>query len=97
MLVSSSDILAGMALIGAALCAEGISEVNNIQMIHRGYERIEEKLQSLSPGCTHHRISEILLRPYFRDDEDSGETVRRPCGRQASCLHCDQVWRGVKV
>ncbi len=45
--VSSPDIRAGKALIGAALCAEGVSEVNNIQMIDRGCERIEEKLQSL--------------------------------------------------
>jgi UDP-N-acetylglucosamine 1-carboxyvinyltransferase len=43
----SPDIRAGMALLIAALCAEGPSEIHNIQQIDRGYERIETKLQSL--------------------------------------------------
>jgi UDP-N-acetylglucosamine 1-carboxyvinyltransferase len=36
-----------MALLIAALCAEGVSEIRNIGQIDRGYERIEEKLQAL--------------------------------------------------
>ena len=47
MTVISPDIRAGMALIGAALCAKGNSEVQNIQMIDRGYENIESKLLQL--------------------------------------------------
>ncbi len=45
--VSSPDIRAGMALLIAALCAEGQSLIRNIRQIDRGYERIEEKLVSL--------------------------------------------------
>jgi UDP-N-acetylglucosamine 1-carboxyvinyltransferase len=43
----SPDIRAGMALLGAALCATGKSTVQNANMIERGYERIEEKLRAL--------------------------------------------------
>ena len=45
--VTSPDIRAGMALLIAALCAEGESVIRNIRQIDRGYERIEEKLISL--------------------------------------------------
>ncbi len=45
--VASPDIRAGMALILAALCAQGTTVIRNIGQIDRGYERIEEKLQSL--------------------------------------------------
>jgi UDP-N-acetylglucosamine 1-carboxyvinyltransferase len=45
--VSSPDIRAGMALLIAALCAEGESIIRNIRQIDRGYERIEDKLSSL--------------------------------------------------
>jgi UDP-N-acetylglucosamine 1-carboxyvinyltransferase len=47
--VRSPDIRAGMALLIAALCANGgrPSVVQNADIIDRGYERIEEKLQAL--------------------------------------------------
>jgi UDP-N-acetylglucosamine 1-carboxyvinyltransferase len=45
--LTSPDIRAGMALLGAALCATGKSTVQNANMIERGYERIEEKLLAL--------------------------------------------------
>jgi UDP-N-acetylglucosamine 1-carboxyvinyltransferase len=46
--VRSPDIRAGMALIIAALCAEHRpSVVQNAEILERGYERLEEKLQSL--------------------------------------------------
>jgi UDP-N-acetylglucosamine 1-carboxyvinyltransferase len=45
--VSSPDIRAGMALLIAALCAEGESLIRNIRQIDRGYECIDEKLTSL--------------------------------------------------
>jgi UDP-N-acetylglucosamine 1-carboxyvinyltransferase len=45
--LESPDIRAGMALLIAALCAEGQSVVRNIGQIDRGYERIEEKLRAL--------------------------------------------------
>jgi UDP-N-acetylglucosamine 1-carboxyvinyltransferase len=43
----SPDIRAGMALLIAALCAEGESVIQNIGQIDRGYERIETKLLPL--------------------------------------------------
>lgn len=51
----SPDIRAGMALIGAAMCAKGKSTVQNAQMIERGYERIEEKLLGLGARISHRK------------------------------------------
>jgi UDP-N-acetylglucosamine 1-carboxyvinyltransferase len=45
--LSSPDIRAGMALLIAALCADGTSQIANIREIDRGYERIDERLRSL--------------------------------------------------
>jgi len=45
--VDSPDVRAGMALVIAALCAEGTSEIRNIYQIERGYEHLCEKLISL--------------------------------------------------
>jgi UDP-N-acetylglucosamine 1-carboxyvinyltransferase len=45
--MSSPDIRAGMAMLLAALCAEGTSTIGNIGEIDRGYERIDERLRSL--------------------------------------------------
>jgi UDP-N-acetylglucosamine 1-carboxyvinyltransferase len=46
-IVESPDIRAGMALLIAALGAEGESHIYNIGQIERGYERIDERLQAL--------------------------------------------------
>ena len=45
--MESPDIRAGMAMLIAALCAEGKSEIGNIRQIDRGYERIDERLRAL--------------------------------------------------
>jgi UDP-N-acetylglucosamine 1-carboxyvinyltransferase len=45
--LESPDIRAGMAMLIAALCAEGTSVIGNIGQIDRGYERIDERLRSL--------------------------------------------------
>ncbi len=45
--LESPDIRAGMALLIAALGAEGTSEIHNIRQIERGYERIDERLRAL--------------------------------------------------
>jgi UDP-N-acetylglucosamine 1-carboxyvinyltransferase len=45
--LSSPDIRAGMAKLIAALCAEGTSEIHNVHIIDRGYERIDERLRAL--------------------------------------------------
>jgi UDP-N-acetylglucosamine 1-carboxyvinyltransferase len=43
----SPDVRAGMAMVIAALCAEGKSVINNVYQIERGYEHIVERLSSL--------------------------------------------------
>ena len=45
--VESPDIRAGMALLIAALGAEGTSRIHNIRQIERGYEAIDARLTSL--------------------------------------------------
>jgi UDP-N-acetylglucosamine 1-carboxyvinyltransferase len=45
--MESPDIRAGMAMLIAALCAKGRSEIGNIRQIDRGYERIDERLRAL--------------------------------------------------
>jgi UDP-N-acetylglucosamine 1-carboxyvinyltransferase len=45
--MESPDIRAGMAMLIAALCATGTSEIGNISQIDRGYERIDERLRAL--------------------------------------------------
>jgi UDP-N-acetylglucosamine 1-carboxyvinyltransferase len=45
--LASPDIRAGMAILIAALCADGESEIGNIREIDRGYERIDERLRAL--------------------------------------------------
>jgi len=51
--MSSPDIRAGVALLIAALSAEGTSTIYNIEQIDRGYERIDERLNQL--GASIHR------------------------------------------
>lgn len=54
--VESPDIRAGMAMLLAALCAEGESVINNVGQIERGYERIDERLNAL--GAKIERVEE---------------------------------------
>ncbi len=45
--VSAPDLRAGAALVIAGLSAEGITIIDDIHYIQRGYEAFEEKLESL--------------------------------------------------
>jgi len=45
--IASIDIRAGAAMVLAALCAKGTTEISNIKYIDRGYENLEEKLRNL--------------------------------------------------
>lgn len=51
----SPDIRAGMALLIAALCADGTSRIHNIRQIDRGYERIDERLSLLGAKLARRR------------------------------------------
>ena len=53
--LESPDIRAGMAMLIAALAAEGTSEIGNIVQIDRGYEKIDERLRDL--GARIERVS----------------------------------------
>lgn len=50
--MESPDIRAGMALLLAALAADGKSDIRNIGQIERGYERVDEKLRALGAKIT---------------------------------------------
>jgi len=56
--MESPDIRAGMALLVAALAAEGQSIIRNIRQIDRGYERIEDKLRPLGAQIIRCRAGE---------------------------------------
>jgi UDP-N-acetylglucosamine 1-carboxyvinyltransferase len=50
--VESPDIRAGMAMLLAALCADGESTIHNARQIERGYERIDQRLNALGAKIT---------------------------------------------
>ena len=50
--MTSPDIRAGIALLIAALDAEGISHIHNIEQIDRGYQYIEQRLSALGARIT---------------------------------------------
>jgi UDP-N-acetylglucosamine 1-carboxyvinyltransferase len=56
--VESPDIRAGMAMLIAALCADGTSEIGNVVQIDRGYERIDTRLRDLGA-----RIERVETEP----------------------------------
>ena len=86
--VESPDIRAGMAMLLAALCAEGRSEIGNIRQIDRGYERIDERLRELGA-----RIERVATEPVPRsvhsvisgrdDPPDPQRHARRAARRDA--------------
>jgi UDP-N-acetylglucosamine 1-carboxyvinyltransferase len=55
--VESPDIRAGMAILIAALAADGVTEIGNIRQIDRGYERIDERLRELGARIT--RVDDV--------------------------------------
>lgn len=55
MSLESPDVRAGMAMLIAALCAEGRSDIYNVRQIDRGYERIDERLSAM--GAKISRVS----------------------------------------
>jgi UDP-N-acetylglucosamine 1-carboxyvinyltransferase len=54
--VESPDIRAGMAMLIAALAADGTSHIGNIRQIDRGYEQIDDRLRAL--GARIERVSD---------------------------------------
>jgi UDP-N-acetylglucosamine 1-carboxyvinyltransferase len=56
--VESPDIRAGMAMLIAALSADGASEIGNVVQIDRGYENIDERLRGLGA-----QIERVAVEP----------------------------------
>jgi UDP-N-acetylglucosamine 1-carboxyvinyltransferase len=50
--MTSPDIRAGVALLIAALSAEGTSIIKNINQIDRGYQNIDTRLNALGASIT---------------------------------------------
>lgn len=50
--LESPDLRAGFALVLAGLIANGVTEIDNIYQIDRGYEKIEERLKALGADIT---------------------------------------------
>lgn len=50
--LTSPDIRAGMALIAAALCAEGESLIMNADQVDRGYQNVDARLRALGADIT---------------------------------------------
>ena len=50
--MTSPDIRAGIALLIAAMSAEGVSRIHNIEQIDRGYQHIEQRLCALGAHIT---------------------------------------------
>ncbi len=59
--VRAMDIRAGAALVIAALCAEGVTEIADMQHVDRGYEDFEAKLEGL--GAEVRRERELVTLP----------------------------------
>ncbi len=64
--VSAPDLRAGAALVIAGLSAEGITVVDNIHYIERGYEQFENKLCELGAQiekvCSEKEIQKFTLK-----------------------------------
>ncbi len=61
--MASPDIRAGVALLLAALSAEGTSIIQNVEQIDRGYENIVERLNSLGAKIT--KDGDMAIFPQF--------------------------------
>jgi len=59
--VRALDIRAGMALVIAALCADGVTEISDVHHIDRGYEDVEGKLDAL--GAEVRREGDAVVVP----------------------------------
>jgi UDP-N-acetylglucosamine 1-carboxyvinyltransferase len=61
--ISTPDIRAGMALLIAAMSAEGESRIHNIRQIDRGYEKIDDRLNAIGASIKRYK-------PQRRDEDE---------------------------
>ena len=62
--VSAPDLRAGAALVIAGLAADGITIIDDIQYVQRGYERFEEKMQGI--GAKMERVDNVKDLQLFK-------------------------------
>jgi UDP-N-acetylglucosamine 1-carboxyvinyltransferase len=55
--LESPDIRAGMALVVAGLCAEGVTVLEHAEVIERGYERVTARLNSIGAEISEETVS----------------------------------------
>ena len=79
-----ADIRAGMAMLLAAVAAEGTSTINNADQIERGYERIEERLNALGAKIT---------RVPARDRRIGAQWRRHFFGSRPMVISCNDLAR----
>ena len=60
--VTAPDLRAGAALVIAGLAAGGVTEIDDIHHIERGYENIEEKLRALGADIIKHSVPGTRIR-----------------------------------
>lgn len=65
--VIAPDLRAGAALVIAGLAAEGVTEVDGVKYINRGYEKMVEKLKGLNAD---------IERVFYPDDNPDSDSVR---------------------
>ncbi len=76
----SPDVRAGMALVIAALCAEGKSRIDNVYQIERGYERLIPRLRKL--GARIERVDDgVSARSSAPQDRKAKESPARTAPR----------------
>ena len=74
-----------MALVIAALCAEGTSTIGNVEQIDRGYERIDERLRELGAAIGAPSCDRRAHRRRHRDGERcDGRARPRPSACRAA-------------
>jgi UDP-N-acetylglucosamine 1-carboxyvinyltransferase len=73
--MSSPDIRAGMALLIAALAAQGSSLINGIEQIDRGYQEIDKRLNALGAN---------IVRNTGKRADDSAELIKKAAPKPRS-------------
>ena len=74
--MTASDLRAGAALVIAALAADGISTIDSIKYIKRGYEEFDKKVSSLGGLMLHAEDERSVMKAKFElaskkiDDDD---------------------------
>jgi len=61
--VNACDLRAGAAMVIAGLAAQGVTEVDNIYHIERGYEGLVEKLAAVGADIRTVTVSEEEIQP----------------------------------